>query len=545
MIKWNVGSKIAAGFAMALAILAIIGFVSYRGALKLDESAELVRHTHLIIESLGNVLSAMADVETSNRGFVITGEEKYLEPFDSGKAVARQEIKNLRDLARDDSEQMRRLDALEPLIESKILFSMEIIEARRDKTKGFEAALQMVLTDKGKTIMDGIRKNILEMRNHEKAILKVRVDETNAIVEETTRVIIGGTLAALVLMTVAGVVITRNIALPLRAISTTAERIASGDLSIMTPMSDRDDEVGILSRAFSRMAQTLRGQVGELVEGINVLGASASEISASTSQLAGNASESATSVSETTTTIEEVRQTAQIATQKAKLVSENARQASAASQAGLKSAKDVEAAMSRISQQMDAIATNMGKLSEQSHAIGQIIASVEDLAAQSNLLAVNAAIEAAKAGEHGKGFGVVAQEVKSLAEQSRQATSQVRALLGDIQKATTAAVMSTEQGGKAVEAGIRQTTVAAESINALAANVTDAANWAMQIAASSQQQLVGVDQVVTAMENIKQGTGQNVSSARQLESAARNLSELGQSLRQLVSHYKIEASIPA
>ena len=97
----------------------------------------------------------------------------------------------------------------------------------------------------------------------------------------------------------------------------------------------------------------------------------------------------------------------------------------------------------RIREQMEAIAESMVRLSEQGQAIGQIIATVEDLAAQSNLLAVNASIEAAKAGEHGKGFGVVAQEVKSLAEQSKQATNQVRTILSDIQKATTAAVMAT------------------------------------------------------------------------------------------------------
>src|SRR5581483_4850456 len=98
--------------------------------------------------------------------------------------------------------------------------------------------------------------------------------------------------------------------------------------------------------------------------------------------------------------------------------------------------------------------------------VGDIIATVEDLAQQSNLLSVNAAIEAAKAGENGRGFAVVAQEVKSLSEQSRQATTQVRTILSDIQKAAAAAVMATEQGTKAVESGGKQTEAAGESIQA-------------------------------------------------------------------------------
>jgi methyl-accepting chemotaxis protein len=188
---------------------------------------------------------------------------------------------------------------------------------------------------------------------------------------------------------------------------------------------------------------------------------------------------------------------------------------------------------------MEAIAESIVRLSEQGQTIGQIIATVEDLAAQSNLLAVNAAIEAAKAGEHGKGFGVVAQEVKSLAEQSRQATDRVRTILGDIQKATTAAVMATEQGGKAVEAGGAQTELAGESIATLAGSVTEAAQAATQIAASSQQQLVGLAQVAGAMENIKQASTQNVASAKQLEVAARNLNDLGQRLKHLAATYTV------
>jgi methyl-accepting chemotaxis protein len=316
--------------------------------------------------------------------------------------------------------------------------------------------------------------------------------------------------------------------------------VGAGNLDYRLGVTTRD-EIGDLSRAFDRMTETLQATTlsrDELADGARVLVSSASEILAFTTQVAAGSAETATAVSQTTTTVEEVKQTAQVSSEKARHVSDSARQTAQVAQHGRQSVEASIEAMYRIQEQMAAIAERIVRLSEQSQAIGEIIATVTDLAEQSNLLAINAAIEAAKAGEQGKGFAVVAQEVKSLSEQSKQATAQVRAILGDIQKATSAAVMATEQGSKAVEAGMKLSGEAGESIRALADSIEESARAATQIAASAQQQLVGMDQVTLAMQNIEQASAQNVTSTKRTENAAQNLHELGLRLKHLVQQYR-------
>ncbi|MGR9099736.1 MAG: HAMP domain-containing methyl-accepting chemotaxis protein [Gammaproteobacteria bacterium] len=272
----------------------------------------------------------------------------------------------------------------------------------------------------------------------------------------------------------------------------------------------------------------------QLRDSVNRLSTASAQILATTTQAASGAAETSTALNETTATLEEVKQTAQVASQKAKFVAKNAQKAMQASQEGCRAVEVTVQCMNGIQEQMEAVAETIVRLSEQGQAIAEIIATVNDLSEQSNLLAVNAAIEAAKAGEHGKGFSVVAQEVKSLAEQSRQATGQVRTILNDIQKATGSAVLATEQGGNSVANGVRQSAETGDTIRLLAESIAQAAQAAAQIAASSQQQMVGMDQVALAMENIKQASEQNMAGTRQAESAAQTLHELGQKLESMI-----------
>jgi methyl-accepting chemotaxis protein len=461
----------------------------------------------------------------------------------------------------------------------------KILKDSISQVKGMETLSQMVAQGKSDfveyTSVEDIRKIAAV---HPIAITgwsvvsSVPVDELYAPARSTRNIIITIGIIFLVLASLFFYFFARSLTRPMSNVVVAAQQIASGDIGVSIPTTDRQDEISELTRAFSQMVRSLkekaqiaekivandltvkviplsgkdvlgnalaimveqlRKQIQEIVEGVNVLASSGSEIMSSVTQLTSSSAETSTAVSETTTTAEEVKRTAEVSNQKARHVVELGQKTVEISKTGLKSIEDTINGMSRIKEQVESIADMVVRLSEQGQAIGEIIATVNDLAEQSNLLAVNASIEAAKAGEHGKGFAVVAQEIKSLAEQSKQATTQIRTILFDVQKAISSAVMATEQGNKAVEAGVTLSAQAGESIESLAESVTEAANAAIQIAASSQQQLIGMDQVVSAMENIRDASTQTAASTKQTEGAAHNLHTLGQRLQEIVKQYKV------
>ncbi len=331
--------------------------------------------------------------------------------------------------------------------------------------------------------------------------------------------------------------ITTSITKPLSYAIKMAEQIADKNLTIDISSVQRNDEVGNLLKSFYKMVSNLREQFQEIIEGVNVLTTSGSEIMASISQLASSSAEMATSVTETTTTVEEVKQTAEVSNHKAKEVSESAVKTVEISKDGTKAINNTIEGMNRVKQQMESIANMVVGLSEQSQEIGEITSTVNDIAEQSNLLAVNAAIESAKAGEQGKGFTVVAQEIKNLAERSKEATTQVGSILKDIQKSVSSAVMATEEGGKAVEEGLKLTNISGETIKTLSDSVDEATNVMIQISASSQQQLEGMDQMVSAMENIKESSVQAAASTQQSAESVNELQKLGDKLKELMNQY--------
>jgi methyl-accepting chemotaxis protein len=354
-------------------------------------------------------------------------------------------------------------------------------------------------------------------------------------------------IAVLLVAVVGGILVGRILSRRVSGLAAAAEKVAGGDLEQKVP-DGGSDELGVLSRAFNKMVVNLadliagqeasRRRLERILQTVKEtgadLGSGSSEILASTTQIASGAQEQSAAVSETVATVEQVMQVSDQASEKAKTVEISSRRALDMGEQGRQAYGDVLEAMGQVREQASAIAREIVALADRAQSIGEIIATVNDIAEQTNLLALNAGIEASRAGEHGAGFAYVAREIKELADESKRSTAQIRQILGEIQKATNSAVMTTEQGARSVAETISSVERSSGVIDTLVDSINEFAEIAAQIAASAAQQASGMSQIRHAMKDVNTVTTQNVAATRQTEEAARNLNRLGVRLNELL-----------
>jgi methyl-accepting chemotaxis protein len=545
-MRLTIGRRIGGLVLFLLLILGLSGLVSYTSMAGVVDATKARKHSFQITLQLDALLSQLANAETGQRGFIITGEDAYLEPYELAVPALEANLRSLGTLTAEDAEQQSSLLRIEPLIAVRLAELEGTIETRREK--GFEAAQAEIFTDQGKTTMDAIRQILTRMTDHETRVLEDRSAKAEASIEvaKTTPIVAG--VVALVLGTLATWLVARTITRPLAALLAGTERIGAGDLDQRIAVSGHDETTD-LAVAFNGMAVRLKEGDGRaraqsaqrehvlsaVTETVQQLAAASQELLAGATQQAAGMQQQAAAVAETVTVVDEVTHTATQAADRAKFVATSARRSEEVAISGKRAVDDTVAAITQAKVQADSVAGNIASLAGQTQAIGEIVALITDIAEQTNLLALNAAIEASRAGEHGRGFSVVATEVKALAEESKQATRRVRQILGDIQKMANTAVLSTEEGARGMTTATRQADTAGQTIESLGSVIAEVAEAASQIAASAGQQATGLTQIHQAMRDIKHVSTQNLAATHQAQRAASDLATLGTNLKALLA----------
>ncbi|MEH2245556.1 response regulator [Nostoc sp.] len=254
--RLKIGSKIGISFALSLATLTTIGLISYQSTNELIKTSRQENHTYQVLSQLEDLNLQVTNAETGQRGYILTGEQRYLEPYNAAIQVLNQKVEELQRLTADNPKQQSRLDILQSLIAQKLAELKETIDLRQNQS--FEAAQKVVLTDRGKQLMTEIRKVIQAMKTEENTLLKQRSEQAQAAGQKTIASIFYSIPLFSLILVLIGFVLNRHISIPLKRVSDLAEKMADGDLSVSLLHSDRQDEIGVLTRIFNQMIVNLR-----------------------------------------------------------------------------------------------------------------------------------------------------------------------------------------------------------------------------------------------------------------------------------------------
>ncbi|CAH0226689.1 Methyl-accepting chemotaxis protein McpQ [Pseudomonas mediterranea] len=388
------------------------------------------------------------------------------------------------------------------------------------------AALQR-MTEQGQLLIDSNQKLTVSQtakRDHDVAQAKT--------------VLIAAAALALLFGVIAALLITRQIVVPLGQTLQVAERVASGDLS-HNLTSDRRDEMGQLQHAMQSMTVSLRQLIGGIGEGVTQIASAAEQLSAVTEQTSAGVNSQkvetdqvATAMHEMTATVQEVARNAEEASEAAVAADQQARE-------GERVVGEAIAQIERLANEVGNSTAAMGDLKRESDKIGSVLDVIKSVAQQTNLLALNAAIEAARAGEAGRGFAVVADEVRSLAQRTQKSTEEIEELIVGLQNGTeqVATIMDNSRG--LTDSSVELTRRAGGSLENITRTVSAIQSMNQQIAAAAEQQSATAEEINRSVLNVRDVSEQTSAASEQTASSSAELARLGVHLQTLVGRFKV------
>ncbi|HRN26980.1 MAG: methyl-accepting chemotaxis protein [Ignavibacteriaceae bacterium] len=329
---------------------------------------------------------------------------------------------------------------------------------------------------------------------------------------------------------------------PINEAIETLEKVAAGDFTVKITKEYAGDHERI-KNSINYVTDSLGKTLTEVSNVVSAAAKAAVEISSSTEEMAAGASEQSAQASEVASAIEQMTRTIFETTKNTTIAAEASKTAGSFAVVGGSVVKETIEGMIRISEVVKRSSDTVQDLGKSSNEIGEIVQVIDDIADQTNLLALNAAIEAARAGEQGRGFAVVADEVRKLAERTSKATQEIAVMIKHIQKNTEGAVQSMQQGTKEVENGHALAEKAGNSLNEIINGAERVVDIVTQVAAASEEQSSASQQITQNIELITNVTQQSAIGVRQIAQSAEELNQLTDNLQKLISGFKVDKSL--
>ncbi len=317
------------------------------------------------------------------------------------------------------------------------------------------------------------------------------------------------------------------------------QKLAERDLTArMTAECNGDYQV--IKETINTVAVSLNNALVQVSEAVEATASASSQISSSSEEMAAGAQEQSAQTSEVASAVEEMTKTIFETSKNTSIAAETAKASGEKAKEGGKVVSETIGGMNKIAEVVSKSADTVFTLGQNSEKIGEIVQVIDDIADQTNLLALNAAIEAARAGEQGRGFAVVADEVRKLAERTTKATKEIAEMIKKIQKDTEEAVESMKKGTDEVESGKKSAVKAGEVLSEIVNGAEKVTDIVVQVAAASEEQSAAAEQIGKNIEAINSVTQESSSGIQQIARAAEDLNRLTNNLQELISHFKID-----
>lgn len=546
-MKWFRDLKVRSKLLVVFGIIFLLSFsVSVLGFLEVrffkQQIDIIVKDYYVKVDKIHEWKEEVLIIGELLRNMLLVDDQKQIDGY----------MNKVRELQASVAEKIKFLDGVIRSDEGKKLFS-ELKAVREEYIKEREKQYSLLKEGKKKEALDLLLGGVANIQNkyldsidknvnyQEKLMMKV-VEETDT--EYRKKIILLISSGAVSILVIIGfiMVLTKNISTPLVKCASIAEKMSSGDLSRNVEFENKTvskDEIGKLVLAISEMQEKWRNIVFELKSTSDTLASASQQLSASSEEMSRGVAEQSGRASQIATSSTEMSQTVID-------VAKNASSIASSAVETAKTAKKGEGIVDKAVEEVKAIAQTvsesaglMTSLGDRSRQIGDIVSVIKDIADQTNLLALNAAIEAARAGEQGRGFAVVADEVRKLAERTTKATSEIGGMIGAIQDEVQKAVVSMDEGAKRVEIGVEYSSSAGDALKDIVSSVDNLQSMVQQIASATEEMSTVSEQISGDIETIANVSRETSSGSEQIAESSSDLARLATKLSDLVRQFKV------
>ena len=540
MKNLKIGGKLFVAFGIVSLLLIVSNVLGLRSLSVNDRNLSEVENAHRLSDNASNIMYNITRIVDATKSLILLDgvEQKKQALANIGEFRKAYKV-NIDALIKNSktAEGKRLAESLQEAIGSGKATSIKLIDmAMHDDKQGFVALWQLESNPKNESIF-AICTQVKEYCNKMSAASNEDALGSN---RQAKGVLIGFGLAAIVFGLLVAGYCARIIVLPIHRCVAVAQQIAAGDLTVAID-SDGKDETAQLMKAMQHMAASLSGTIGTMARASREIASASTELHATSGLMVQGADEVVSQANSVATAGEEMAATAGEIAQNCHLTAASANQANAAAVEGFAVVEKSVSAMGTIAERVKSAATSVDGLGSRSEQIGEIVGTIEDIADQTNLLALNAAIEAARAGEQGRGFAVVADEVRALAERTAKATREISGMIKTIQTETKGAVVAMEEGVREVEKGTVEAAKSGHALQAILEQINAVTNQANQIATAAEEQTATTSEISCNMQGITSTIQRSAAGAAETASSASRLSQLAIELQQIVGQFKVAA----